>query len=86
MQAMLDKGVTTRRGIMNMHLEGAQSDLPLGHPLPQSELARDHSILVPLYAQMTDEDVHHVVHTLRAEVSRQFARIGAVAERVPADL
>lgn len=86
MQALLDKGVTTRRGIMCMHMEAAQADLPLRHPLHRSERARDHSVLVPLYAQMTDAEVHHVVTTLRDEVMRLMAHGGAVAEPVPADL
>jgi dTDP-4-amino-4,6-dideoxygalactose transaminase len=84
MQALLDKGVTTRRGIMNMHQEAAQADVPLRHALHRSELARDHSILVPLYAQMTDEEAHHVVRTLREEVMRLAAHVPAVAEPVPA--
>ncbi|MGV8988302.1 MAG: DegT/DnrJ/EryC1/StrS family aminotransferase [Cypionkella sp.] len=86
MQALLDKGVTTRRGIMNMHQEAAQADVPLRHPLIRSEEARDHSILLPLYAQMTDEDVHHVVNTLRDEVMRLVAGVGRMAEPVAAAL
>lgn len=61
MQAMLDQGVATRRGIMNMHQEEAQADLPLRHPLPRSEAARDHSVLLPLYAQMTIEEQDEVL-------------------------
>lgn len=64
MQGMLDRGIATRRGIMNMHQEAAQADLPLAFPLPHSEMARDHTMLLPLYAQMSEEDLNRVVEAL----------------------
>ncbi|MBB3710824.1 dTDP-4-amino-4,6-dideoxygalactose transaminase [Limimaricola variabilis] len=63
MQAMLDRGVATRRGIMNAHQEAAYADI-VTPPLPRSEAARDHSILLPLYAQMTDEEQDKVLSAL----------------------
>ncbi|MBI1171364.1 aminotransferase class V-fold PLP-dependent enzyme [bacterium] len=80
MQALLDRGVASRRGIMCMHLEGAQADVPLRHPLDRSVEARDHSILLPLFAQMTTDEVRRVVNTLRAEVLFLL-----LAPRPPAD-
>jgi dTDP-4-amino-4,6-dideoxygalactose transaminase len=65
MQAMLDRGVATRRGIMNMHQEAAQIDVPLPFPLPHSEMARDHCVLLPLYAQMTGAEQDQVIDALR---------------------
>jgi dTDP-4-amino-4,6-dideoxygalactose transaminase len=64
MQAMLDAGVSTRRGIMCSHREEAYKDLELRQPLPQSELAQDHCILLPLYPQMTEEEQDRVVQAL----------------------
>jgi perosamine synthetase len=64
MQAMLDGGVATRRGIMCSHREAAYRDLPLRAPLPQSEAAQDHSIILPLYPQMMPADQEQVVTTL----------------------
>jgi perosamine synthetase len=49
MQLMLDDGIATRRGIMNVHQEAAHADLPLRFPLPHSEAARDRCILLPLH-------------------------------------
>ena len=66
MQRMLDAGVATRRGIMNMHQEGAQADLALRFPLPFSEAARDHCVLLPLYAQMTNDEQDTVIAGLRS--------------------
>ena len=53
MQAMLDAGVATRRGIMCSHREPAYRDLPLRAISARSEFAQDRSIILPLYPQMT---------------------------------
>jgi perosamine synthetase len=68
MQRMLDKGVSTRRGIMCIHREKAYSDLELRHSLARSEAAQDRCILLPLFAQMTDEDVNQVVAALKDSI------------------
>jgi dTDP-4-amino-4,6-dideoxygalactose transaminase len=65
MQAMLDAGVSTRRGIMCSHREEAYKDLVLRQPLIQSELAQDHCILLPLYPQMTEEEQKRVAEALK---------------------
>ena len=68
MQRLLDRGIATRRGIMSMHLEKSHSDLTLNHSLHYSEEARDHSILLPLFAQMTDAEVQLVLAAVQEEV------------------
>jgi dTDP-4-amino-4,6-dideoxygalactose transaminase len=65
MQFMLDRGVATRRGIMCSHREKAYAEIPCPWPLPESEKAQDHSIILPLYHQMTEEEQIHVVGVLR---------------------
>lgn len=69
MQHMLDNGVATRRGIMCIHMEPAYAGLPKQHPLPRSETARDHSIILPLFAQMNLETQMRVVSTLADAVA-----------------
>lgn len=64
MQAMLDAGVATRRGIMCAHREDVYASQPLRMRLPESEAAQDHAIVLPLYSQMTDEDQQKVASTL----------------------
>ena len=64
MQEMHNKGVATRRGIMNAHREKAYSNQVLKCSLPHSEEAQDHCVLLPLYHVMTDEDHDYVVETL----------------------
>lgn len=64
MQAMLDAGVSTRRGIMCAHREPAYADVPHG-PLPVSEATQDRCVLLPLYNGMTTEQQEQVARTLR---------------------
>lgn len=74
MQDLLDQGVTTRRGIMCMHLEDAMRDVPRRHRLLQSQMARDHSVLLPLFAQMTDDEVGKVAEVLRKSLRQRIGR------------
>jgi dTDP-4-amino-4,6-dideoxygalactose transaminase len=64
MQAMLDRGVATRRGIMCAHREKPYHREG-GYNLPESERAQDRNIILPLYPQMTDEEQDYVVSMLR---------------------
>lgn len=70
MQGLLDNGIATRRGIMCSHREPCYSDQKLRHDLRQSELAQDRSILLPIYAQMTEDDQVRVVDALVRELRR----------------
>lgn len=63
MQLMLDRGISTRRGIMNSHQEPAYAGKPCV-PLPQSESARDGVILLPLYGTMTAAEQNEVITVL----------------------
>lgn len=63
MQALLRHGVSTRRGIMNAHQEGACADLSPRH-LPRSEEARDSVILLPLFPGMTEREQQRALDCL----------------------
>jgi len=80
MQAMLDKGVATRRGVMCSHREAAYSPATWScstknqgchclenecHKLRHSEEAQDHGIILPLYPQMSFEEQDKVVDSLQ---------------------
>lgn len=65
MQALLDAGISTRRGIMCSHREPACADIPLPHPLPRSEQAQDRCVLLPIYPGMSEDDQHRVATALR---------------------
>jgi dTDP-4-amino-4,6-dideoxygalactose transaminase len=70
MQAMLEYGVSTRRGIMCIHMEAAHADLRQRHRLPRSETARDHSVILPLYPQMTHGEQMRVIEALEAAIRK----------------
>jgi perosamine synthetase len=82
MQAMLDAGVATRRGVMNAHREPAYDrklwrcgddgcDCQPGTcaRLRHSERAQDRSIVLPLFHQMTESDQDTVIAALREACS-----------------
>jgi dTDP-4-amino-4,6-dideoxygalactose transaminase len=73
MQAMLEAGVSTRRGIMCAHLEPAWSELALRRALPQSERAQQRRVLLPLYPGMTSEQQVQVTTALREAIDRGCA-------------
>ncbi len=64
MQFMLDAGVATRRGIMCAHREAAYKDVAHGD-LRHSEAEQDHSIILPFYPQMSDDEVATVCDVLK---------------------
>jgi dTDP-4-amino-4,6-dideoxygalactose transaminase len=84
MQEMLDRGVSTRRGVMNIHREASyppgswhcgvsRAACQCGGPsgcdcLRTGETLQDTSIVLPLFHQMTDADVDTVVSALRHAV------------------
>ncbi len=65
MQFMLDRGVSTRRGVMCAHREPAYAEREHRWLLSESEKAQDHSIVLPLYHQLTGEDQKYVAEVLR---------------------
>jgi dTDP-4-amino-4,6-dideoxygalactose transaminase len=81
MQAMLDAGVSTRRGVMCAHLEAAYEREPW-HSAPDhmpdtdlrhSEEATRRTIILPLFAQMTDDEQDQVVWALARAVALECA-------------
>jgi dTDP-4-amino-4,6-dideoxygalactose transaminase len=68
MQNLLDQGIATRRGIMCAHREAPYQNEEKRHDLRQSELAQDRSILLPIYAQMTEDDLELVARSVRKEL------------------
>jgi len=65
MQALLDKGIASRRGVMTSHRETAYKAMCEGLKLPRTEEACDRSIIIPLYVPMEANDVSTVINALR---------------------
>ena len=64
MQRLLDEGVSTRRGVMNSHLEAAYARDSQGVSLPNSERAQQRGIILPLVPAMSVEQVRSVCDRL----------------------
>ncbi|MFD1942170.1 DegT/DnrJ/EryC1/StrS family aminotransferase [Paradevosia shaoguanensis] len=77
MQSMLDGGIATRRGIMNSHLERPYAGD--GYRLPRSEAAQAHSVILPLYDRMPDQDVEAVVSALDHAIGATRPKLRASA-------
>jgi dTDP-4-amino-4,6-dideoxygalactose transaminase len=71
MQAMLDAGVATRRGVTSVHREPAYAATHGTRSLPLSEHASDRSIALPLYSQMTTAEQDRVVEVMKVAVSQR---------------
>jgi dTDP-4-amino-4,6-dideoxygalactose transaminase len=86
MQALLDQGISTRRGVMNIHLESAyvgRNSHRSATDLARSVSAQHQTIILPLFAQMTEQDITRVVDALRkAVVENEAAGAGAIAYAV----
>lgn len=65
MQALLDLGIASRRGVMTAHRETAYLTECDGLSLPATEDACDNSIIIPLYVPMTEDEVSTVIKGLR---------------------
>jgi dTDP-4-amino-4,6-dideoxygalactose transaminase len=64
MQRMLEAGVATRRGVMAIHLEPYYAKRFPGVKLPVTETAARDTVLLPIYATMTQEEQDYVVEQL----------------------
>lgn len=64
MQALQNLGISTKRGIMCSHLESPYANAWPAGCLPESESARDSSLILPLYPGMADEDIHTISSSL----------------------
>lgn len=74
MQALLDKGISTRRGVMNSHIEAAYGGDGLfraGSSLERSLEAQQRCIILPLSVQMTEDEIYEVVDALADLVIEQ---------------
>jgi perosamine synthetase len=79
MQDLLDNGIASRKGIMCTHLEKAYEKEPCSWTnkhngcrldLSLSELAREHSIILPLHHDLDQEKIHFIAETLKCSLYR----------------
>ena len=73
MQSMLERGISTRRGIMASHREPPYRNEQWDNRLPESNAAADECLILPLFHQMTEEEQDFVILSLR-EIARGNSR------------
>jgi dTDP-4-amino-4,6-dideoxygalactose transaminase len=66
MRRLLRDGVPTRRGVMAIHEEQAYGDVDVS--LPRTEAATRESLMLPMFAGLTDEQQDHVIDCLATHV------------------
>src|SRR5437870_1725595 len=68
MSRLLKRGIATRRGVMASHLEKVYRDRVGNVSLPVTEEAARTTMLIPLFASMTDDEQAYVIDALREEL------------------
>ncbi len=69
MQELLDRGISTRRGIMNIHVEEAYADRAshrIASNLERSVAAQQHAVILPLFVQMREIELTSVADAIKA--------------------
>jgi dTDP-4-amino-4,6-dideoxygalactose transaminase len=73
MQELLNRGVSSRRGIMAIHRELPYRDEKWDFRLPVTNLVTDTTVILPLFYEMTEEEQDYVIECLE-QVSELAAR------------
>jgi perosamine synthetase len=63
MQKLVEEGIITRRGIMNAHEEPAYRSIKW--ILPESEMSKNRTILLPMFSKLTIDNIQHVANSLK---------------------
>jgi len=72
MQGLLDQGISTRRGIMNSHLEpayAAETSHRVSGDLHNSVNAQNRTVILPLFVQMTDAELGEVADAIAGSLA-----------------
>jgi perosamine synthetase len=76
MRGLLRDGISTRRGVMAIHEEGAYRDRSEARPpldLEHTEAAARETLMLPLFPDLSEEDQDHVLDRLAAHVLARAA-------------
>jgi perosamine synthetase len=65
MQALLDRGISTRRGVMAIHREPPYRDEKCDKELVHTNAVTDQTIILPLFHQMTEQEQSHIIDSIR---------------------
>jgi dTDP-4-amino-4,6-dideoxygalactose transaminase len=64
MQGLLDRGISTRRGIMAAHREAPYRDARWDRELAETNAATDECIILPLFHQMTEDEQAFILESI----------------------
>jgi perosamine synthetase len=70
MQELLNRGVSTRRGIMAIHREVPFHDDRWKTTLRETDAATDNTIILPLFHQMSEDEQDYVIESIGDSASR----------------
>jgi dTDP-4-amino-4,6-dideoxygalactose transaminase len=70
MQALLNRGVSSRRGIMAIHREPPYSGGAWDARLPVTNLVTDTTVILPLFHEMIEDEQDYVVQCIEESVTR----------------
>jgi dTDP-4-amino-4,6-dideoxygalactose transaminase len=73
MQELLNRGVSSRRGVMAIHRESRYRSEKWDVRLPVTNLVTDATVILPLFCDMTDEEQDYVIECLE-QLSRPTRR------------
>jgi perosamine synthetase len=65
MQSLLERGISTRRGIMASHREAPYRDARWDRELPATNAAADECMVLPLFHEMNEHEQDFVIESLR---------------------
>jgi dTDP-4-amino-4,6-dideoxygalactose transaminase len=64
MQELLNRGVSSRRGIMAIHRERPYRNGNWDAQLPATNLVTDSAVVLPLFYEMTEEEQDYVIECI----------------------
>ena len=70
MQELLDRGVSSRRGIMAIHRELPYRNEKWGELLPVTNLVTDNAVVLPLFTEMKEEEQDYVIESIEEIAAR----------------
>jgi dTDP-4-amino-4,6-dideoxygalactose transaminase len=64
MQGLLDRGISSRRGVMPIHREAPYRQAKWDALLPETNMVADTTIILPLFDALTEEQQDYVIESI----------------------
>jgi len=72
LEHLANHNISARRGIMAAHHQPPYRH-NVGHPLPNTDQLTNRSLILPVYHQMTEAEIRHVINAVRAAAGQAAA-------------